>query len=90
MDDVDRLRASNLEVPRLRRECEELRAAAARADGAEAAAAELSARLGAEAAARGAERADAARRTSALESDLAAARKALDVLAAERLSLIHI
>ena len=84
MDDVDRLRASNLEVPRLRRECEELRAAAARADGAEAAAAELSARLGAEAAARGAERADAARRTSALESDLAAARKALDVLAAER------
>ena len=34
MDDVDRLRASNLEVPRLRRECEELRAAAARADGA--------------------------------------------------------
>ena len=84
MDDVDRLRASNLEVPRLRRECEELRAAAARADGAEAAAAELSARLGAEAAARGAERADAARRTSALESDLAAARKALDVLATER------
>ena len=84
MDDVDRLRASNLEVPRLRRECEELRAAAARTDGAEAAAAELSARLGAEAAARGAERADAARRTSALESDLAAARKALDVLATER------
>ena len=30
MDDVDRLRASNLEVPRLRRECEELRAAAKR------------------------------------------------------------
>ena len=84
MDDVDRLRASNLEVPRLRRECEELRAAAARADGAEAAAAELSARLGAEAAARGRRAGRRARRTSALESDLAAARKALDVLAAER------
>jgi len=84
MDDVDWLRASNLEVPRLRRECGELRAAAARADGAEAAAAELSARLGAEAAARGAERADSARRTAALEADLAAARKAVDALASER------
>lgn len=84
MDDVDRLRASNLEVPRLRRECGELRAAAARADGAEAAAAELSARLGTEAAARGAERADSARRTAALQADLAAARKAVDALASER------
>ena len=79
MDDVDHLRASNL-GPAPRRECEER---APRPRGRLAPAARGAWRLGAGAAARGAERADAARRTSALESD-PPPRAPPDVLAAER------